>query len=131
MDDLAMDYIEDEMMDMNNNMLPVFKDEDFPDMNYPLDPSMMDGGFGMGGNGVNEFGSGYFSKLRISLTAPNKPKVKDTITIEDIGSDKGGNNKSTEGGRKETESTIEETVKEKTGDKAKEIPGMSQKLLQK
>ena len=45
MDDLGMDYMEDGMgMDYNNNMLPVFKDEDFPDMNYPLDPSMMPDG---------------------------------------------------------------------------------------
>ena len=45
MDDHGMDYMEDGMgMDYNNNMLPVFKDEDFPDMNYPLDPSMMPDG---------------------------------------------------------------------------------------
>ena len=45
MDDLGMDYMEDGMgMDYNNNMLPVFKDEDFPDMNYALDPSMMPDG---------------------------------------------------------------------------------------
>ena len=59
MDDLTMDYMEDGIMDMNDNMRPVFKDEDFRDMNSPLDPSMMDGRFGMGRNGVNEFGSGY------------------------------------------------------------------------
>jgi len=63
MEDLPMDYMDDPgmmgMMDMNNNMLPVFKDEDFPDMNYPLDPSLMaDGGFGMGA-GAGDFGSNF------------------------------------------------------------------------
>ena len=78
MDDLAMDYMEDGMMDMNNNMLSVFKDEDFPDMNYPLDPSMMDGGFGMGGNGVNEFGSGY------NMHMPNDFGSLGTLTVGNL-----------------------------------------------
>ena len=59
----GMDFMDDpSMMELGgNDMLPVYKDEDFPnDMNYPLDPSMDP--FGMGG-GSGSFGAGYNSHI--------------------------------------------------------------------